>query len=117
MERKVLKKWKKIGGGSFLLNGNRWIKPGQEFMALESDIPEAFRDTIIPLEVETKKEELTNLEEGIVTPPIPPKFSLKRRGASRWYDVVNDAGKAINDKPLSKEDAEKLKTSIEGENL
>lgn len=94
-------RWKKTGGGSFRL-GNRIIKPGQTFSATEAEIPQAFRDVVIPS---------GSIPAAKPTPVIigaEPGYKLKSRGTGRWYDVVNAKGKAINEKALKKEVAEKL---------
>lgn len=117
MKEEVVKKWRKVGGGVFLLNGNRWIKPNQEFYAKESEIPLAFRDTVICLEEEKERiseeggKESSNLSSYA---PGVEEFKLVRRNRSMWFDVVNSAGKVMNDKPMTKENALKLKNILEG---
>ena len=99
--------------------GNKIIKPGQEFFAFEEDIPDAFRDVIIPIEGYEKKdnpkevvsEEAKKGEDDVGE--VKPKFEVKHRTGA-WYDVVNSVtGKRINEKALSKENAEKLVKSLE----
>lgn len=99
-------KWKKIGGGGLILK-NKLIKPGQIFEAHPDEIPKAFRDTCIPLdEVVVPKEPQIN----------PVKFNYKAipRGKSNlWWDVVNDNGKVMNQKALTKEVAEQFVKDLE----
>lgn len=91
-------RWRKTGGGSFRMKGGRIIKPGQIFEATLDEIPEAFRDIIIPLD-ELPQE----------TPLISSvKYEIKMKTGG-WFNVVESvSGKAMNEKGLRKEDAEKL---------
>ena len=93
--------WRKTGGGSFRL-GRRIIKPNQKFKAAEHEIPKAFRDVIIPLQ---------DLPSKVPVAPIKgiePVYTIKPRGSGGWYDVVDTKGKALNEKALKKDIAEKL---------
>ena len=90
-------RWVKQGGGSLRLNG-RIIKPGQRFDARLDDIPEAFRDVIIPLD-KLPVEPEDNLAA------VPAEYKLKQRGTTTWYDVVNSKGKALNEKAMHRTDA------------
>jgi hypothetical protein len=98
-------RYRKIGGGSARLNiggQNRIIKPNEVFTALPSEIPFAFKDTIIPLDSLPKV-------EAAKPQPVKVSFSVKPRGKSKsLFDVVDNLGKVINDKPLPKETAEQL---------
>ena len=102
--------YKKIGGGALRWN-NKLIKPGQIFRANPNEIPENFKDVLIPME---------RIREAIV-PPIPivkTEYILKNRGKSKTlFDVVTKVGvdekgkdvfKAINEKVLTKEVAQNL---------
>ena len=102
--------FKKIGGGA-LRWGNKLIKPGQVFRARPDEIPENFKDVIIPM-------------EHIRAPAAPPivvaktEYLVKPRGKSKsLFDVVTktsvddkgkDVFKAINEKALTKEIADNL---------
>ena len=94
-------RWKKVGGGVFYFK-NRMIKPGQVFSARPSEISKAFLDVIKPLD-EIKVD---------VPPPVivtPTNYIVKPRGKSKtWFDVVDSKDKPVNEKALSKEQAEKL---------
>ena len=96
-------KWKKTGGGSFRLR-NRFIKPGETFLARPDEIPQSFRDMIVPL--------------GAI-PATTPAAQVKRTKKSVWevqprgksksqFDVVNEFGKKMNEAVLTKEKAEQL---------
>ena len=95
-EPKIL--WRKTGGGSFWLNGHI-IKPGQEFKATLSEVPEEFRSVIVAV-------------NGIPDPnkvPIPGKETTFKivpdEEEEGMFRVVNEAGKPLNKKPLTEEKA------------
>jgi len=94
-------KWKKVGGGSFRL-GNRIIKPGQKFTASEDEIPQAFRDVVVPLG------SLPESKPAPVIHSVDSTYTLKSRKGTVLFDVVNSSGKVLNEKALTKEIAEKL---------
>ena len=103
-ESKVIR-WKKIGGGSLRLkiNGkNTIIKPEQRFRATEEEIPEAFRDVIIP------QQEIPGKVPAIQIKAEDPVYTVKPRGKGGWFDVVDADGKALNEKALKEETAKKL---------
>jgi len=110
MERNKKVKFKKIGGGSLRFQG-KIIKPNQEFWADPIDIPETFRDIVIPVDplgLEKKKETVEEVKEG----ESSVVYSLKHRGGG-WFDVINsETGKVINEKALPKGEAEKLIESL-----
>jgi len=98
-------RWKKIGGGAFYFH-RRIIKPGQIFWAKPSEIHDAHRDRVVPLEeIPAENPEPINIKKL--------KFKVVPRGKSKvWYDVKNEAGKVINEKALKKESAEKLAQTL-----
>lgn len=106
MSEKV-EKWQKIGGGAMrLLNGKR-IKPNERFEAKESDIPSM--DLVKKIGsggMKRKGKETKQKEEPIETKK--PEYTAKKRETSNYYDVVNEDGKAINEKALTKEKADEL---------
>jgi hypothetical protein len=121
MERKKLSeevmRFQKLGGGSFyaVIDGKqRIIKPGEVFIAKLEDIPEAFRDSVKPMDggMKTMKEVVEKQEETIAE-VAESVFSLKHKGGA-WYDVVDVDGKVMNEKSLRKADAEKLISSLKG---
>lgn len=96
--------WRKTGGGSHRMkrNGKRVIiKPGQKFKARPSEIPEAFRDIIIPLE---------NLPEEAPVKIEEKEIEIVHKG-SGWYNVVMN-GKIMNEKALRPEEAEELAKNL-----
>lgn len=96
-------RFRKIGGGSFRLARGKIIKPNEVFSAYPSEIPEAFRDVIVPVDGEIR--ESTPVED------VGEKYHLVHKGRG-WYDIVNTAsGKAINDHGLREAEAkEKLES-------
>ena len=100
-------RWTKIGGGSLWINGHI-IKPGQTFNAKQSDISPAFADQIVSAD---------GIPAKPANPPVPGKtasYSLVLKGNSTTlYNVVNEAGKVLNEKGLPKEKAEALIRDLE----
>jgi hypothetical protein len=106
-------RFKKIGGGSAVLviAGKKIrIKPGEIFRAFQYEIPQQFRDIIIPLDAAIP----VSPEPKIV--PSKTTYKVQPRGKSKsMFDVVDSQGKLINDKskPLAKEVAEQLVKDLE----
>lgn len=105
-------RWKKIGGGTLTLLGSV-IKQGDIFKAYPWQIPPSFRDTIIPLDA-------LPTESNPIPEPIRPTYTVMPRGKSKsMFDVVDEKvlvdgkPKRINEAPLSKELAAKLKEDLE----
>lgn len=97
---KKLIRWKNTGGSFHF--GGRIIKPNQTFEADREDIPDAFMDTLIPLD---------NIPEVVDVSKQPAitkdNFNLHHRGGG-WYDVVDKDGKAINEKAMKRDEAQEL---------
>ncbi len=112
-----LKTYKKIGGGSLRIRTegkSRIIKPNEIFKAYPSDISAAFKHLVVEVD-EADKTIITPTKIETTVPPVEEKtevvkkpYSIKRRGNSMWYDIVDSNGKVINDKALRKENAEEL---------
>jgi hypothetical protein len=123
MERKTNKDaqpilWKKIGGGSFhaTIGGKTVIiKPGQQFSAKPHEIPEAFKDTVVPVNPMGKAVTITveeaKVEEAKKAEEAKGEYNLRHRGGG-WWDVVDENGKAQNEAALQKADAEELLNSL-----
>lgn len=91
-------KWKNISG-TMSLNGKVYTA-GQTFFAFEEEVPEGFRDTVVPLE------ELPS--EAFTIPVATDIYEIRSTGYG-WYDVVNkETGKKMNDKGLREADAKKF---------
>lgn len=94
-------RWKKTGGGTFRMP-NRIIKPNEVFEAKPSEIPMGFRHIIIPLD---------EIPAEALAPKVIGKtmeYSIVKREKGSWYDVVTEGGKKLNEKALTKDDAEKM---------
>lgn len=106
VEASVIKKsWRKLGGGSFWL-GNRMIKPGERFSASESEIPEAFRDVIVPSD-----------SHAYDIPIFEGKRALFKLMPSKdedgMFDIIDIKGKKFNGKPLAEKEAREFKDNLE----
>ena len=100
-------KWRKQGGGSFRMGSGRIIKPGQTFTARLDEIPEAFRDVVIPLD-QFAFDKASKVEVGDLT---ASKYFVQHI-SSGWYAVVDSDGKSQSEKKLRKDDAEALLQSL-----
>jgi hypothetical protein len=105
----------KMVGGSCMRWSGKLIKPGEVVRLNPDEIPENFKDLLIPMERVREKTE----------PPIEvtkTEYSLQPRGKSKsLFDVVTKVGvdedgkdifKAINEKALGKEQAENLLSDL-----
>jgi hypothetical protein len=100
-------KWVKQGGGSFRMTSGKIIKPGQTFFAHPNDIPEGFRDTIVPLDKLPP-------ETSDTIDVVKTEYKVQQRGESNlWYDVVDGEGKVINEKALKRTAALELIKALE----
>lgn len=88
-------KWKKIGGGSFILN-NRFIKPGQIFSASLEEIPAAFRDVIVPME---------DLPADRLLSATSLNYKMEEIEGEGTFNIVDIHGKVLNEAPLEYEEA------------
>ncbi len=112
--------WKKLGGGILRIrDGRKIVKPNEEFLAYPSEIPDGFRDTIVPLEeipevipVSPSFEVKERAEEPVQPLEVDedaPEYEAVKREKGHWYDVINkETGKPLNDKALTKVQAVEL---------
>jgi len=94
--------FKKLGGGCLYLP-NRIIKPNQVFTYDINQIPKSFLGS------------LQIMEEQRDTPAkvkVAAKYFLKEVEEGKW-NVVNKAGKPINEEPLTEKDAQELKNALD----
>lgn len=101
--------FRKIGRGTTLLvigGKKRRIKFNQRFRALPEEIPEGFRDTILPVDTEAEAPTKPSVAEV-----KSKEYFIKHKG-SGWYDVVDADGKVQNEKNLRKVQAEEYKSSL-----
>lgn len=110
-------RWRKTGGGFLYLRIGgrvRMIKPNQLFDAKEEEIPENFRDVIIPAD-SAVKEKLDKKRTDAPKPKTPVAkltYEIVTR-AGGYYNVVDQDGKKQNEKALRKEKAELLLKSLQ----
>lgn len=87
--------WKKLGGGSFELNGH-YIKPNQKFQARASQIPRVFRDVVALLDT---------IQPGqVVTKHIAVVYTLEPL-ENGMFNIIDSYKKKINEEPLDKDTA------------
>jgi hypothetical protein len=96
--------FQKKGGGSLRIFG-RIIKPNEKFKARPQDIPESFKDIIVPLEKYDVAEEVSVKQPAKLVNPV---YTSKLREGTDLYDVVDSKGKVLNDKALPKDVADRL---------
>lgn len=93
-------KWKSLSS-TFRMRRNgklKIIKPNEVFSAYEHEIPRSFRDVVVPLEDLPAEQPLEVVASG---------YQLRHKGAGR-YDILDAQGKAVNEAPLSKEEAQTM---------
>jgi hypothetical protein len=119
MERKKEKKiwYRKRGGGSLYLTPpegstarrGQKVKSNEKFQAFPSQIPEAFRDTCIPLEdVDVPS---PPVEKKKPAPPVKEEYTLDSLPGG-WYNILDSEGKKVNESSLRKEKAEEFLKSL-----
>jgi len=102
-------RWKKTGGGSLTWK-NRYVKPGEIILAYPEELPKAFMDTLVCLDKEELGKVSAIKKKETHTPEI--LYTLKGEEESWW--VVNKTGKALNEEPLTKAQAEELLNAMNG---
>jgi hypothetical protein len=101
----------KTGRGSLRLNRSVYlgshksergkiIKPNQHFWARPSEIPKTFGDVVKPVHALPPEPPLDVVEPGYDMKPNADNENM--------WDVVDMQGKAMNEQPLTKSDAEEL---------
>ncbi len=95
--------YKKIGGGSFFLNKNKIIKPGQTFNARPEEIPEGFKDVVVPVD----SVEAAVVKKKSKASKKKSKYTLDSKGGG-WYHVFDAEGKQVTEKKVRKKEAEEL---------
>lgn len=75
----------------------RIIKKNQVFHADPDQIPEGFRNLVVPVDgVEEKPIEI-----------VTPSYTIES-GSPGWYNVIDANGKTMNEKQLRQADAQKM---------
>ncbi|MCK9525840.1 MAG: hypothetical protein M0R49_07915 [Limnochordia bacterium] len=96
--------WRKNGPGSLRLKTGKIVKQNEVFWAKESDVSPAFRKCIAPIDPNTY---IAEKEKPLVVEKATYTIATSKADKGK-FDVVNHAGKVINEKPLSLEEAEDL---------
>lgn len=96
-------RWKKVGGGSFLLK-NHYIKPNQIFTAYLEEIPVQFRDLVVPLDDIKSAEKSVEYDSA-------QNYHLEEDEDGGWY-IVNSSGKKLNEAPITYEIADRILNSL-----
>lgn len=92
-------KWKYFGKKPFRIRGGRKIvKPNETFDAAESEIPQAFRDLIVPVKPLASEPPVEVIDSG---------YQLRHR-AGNWYDILDAQGKVVNEKALRQDEARRM---------
>ena len=101
-------RWKVIGGSPFHGGNHRIYKPGEVFKAIESEVPEAFRDVIIKVDVASVQEQEKVIPGKVATYKLKEREKVDPEDPNEeiLYDVVNHKGKKINETPLNREKAQ-----------
>ena len=91
-------RWRNMGGT--FRTSNRKIKPNQVFTATIDEIPQAFRDVIVPVDELPKEPEP-------VTMPLDEQYTLQQKTPG-WYEIIDVNGKVVSEKAMRKEEAENV---------
>jgi len=106
--------WRKKGGGSLhmRIDGRmKIIKQNQKFPAKPEEIPETFRDVIVPIDAS----ELNTVEKKQQSIDVKSlKYTVKSKGGG-WFDVIDATGKVVNEKALRQEAADQLVKDLTSE--
>lgn len=102
--------WKKTSPGSHH-TGSTVIKPGETFKSTLIDIPEAFRNLFTCLDGDPSVDEVK--KEESLKEALKPVYTLEPAARKGWFNIVNEEGKPINEKPLKEADANELKAALE----
>lgn len=106
-------KFKKISGGTYRHYDGTKYKMGDIVECASHEIPEGFMDSFELIKGSDVGEK--EVERTLRTPKV--KFAVVKRGGDMdGYDVVNEKTlKAINDKPLTIEEAKSLVADVAGD--
>jgi hypothetical protein len=101
-------RWKVIGGSPFHGGNHRIYKPGEVFKATEAEVPMAFRDVIVKVDVASVQEQEKVIPGKVATYKLKERAKVEPENDKEeiLYDIVNQKGKIINEAPLVKEAAD-----------
>lgn len=95
-------RWRKTGGGSFRMANGKIIKQNQVFWARLDEVPEGFRDVIVPL---------SELPEEKPVEVVNPGYQIQARSPG-WFDIVDQFGKMMNEQALRADKAKEMLESL-----
>lgn len=96
-------RWKVVSKSGFHGLNHRIYKPGEIFTATEVEVPLAFRDVIVKVDVASVQEQKKPISG------VSPVYSTQQvEGQENQWNVVDQKGKVINEKPLTLPKAQKL---------
>lgn len=101
-------KWRKLGGGSFRMSSGKIIKPNEVFSARLEDVPEAFRDIIVPVDPQDVPKPIEPLSTEAMHLRLAPA-----EGSSDTFNVLDKNDKPVNEMPLPEADAQQLIASLQ----
>lgn len=111
MERTKKIRWRNKSGTFRMRNGNKIVKPNEVFKASVDEIPEGFRDVIVP--VDETPEEVTQNESELPPEEVnKPTYTIQGK-AGGWYDIVDASGNTVNTHSLRYEQANQFKDELE----
>lgn len=90
--------------------GNKYIKPGQVFEAIENEMPKELKLYSIPItNIPTEKTVVpSKMKRTVVEDPVVITYRIKERNGGEYYDILDNKGKKINEGQLNKEDADEM---------
>jgi hypothetical protein len=103
------RRWKVVGHRAYYW-GKKIMKPGQIFVAFEKDLPAELKSIVIALDgIPDTPPVIPKIEAPKITETvIPVTYHIKERFLGGTFDIINSRGKRINEKALTKEEADKM---------
>jgi len=106
--------WRIVGGGSYKHCTGEKFRRGQTFLASIDEIPKAFRDTIVPVDITA----LIPIEEAPLE-VVKLKYSIVERRDDEGYgvsffEVQDGMGKVVSEGDLTDVEAKELIKSLQG---
>ncbi len=102
-------KWRNRGG-TFRMGSGKIIKPNQTFMATPEEVPMAFRDFLKPEEPLPTADD----DSSPAAPIADAGYRLKKLAGDQ-YNILDGRGKVVNEKPLSKSEAQDVLDQLAGD--
>jgi len=103
-------KWKVLSGGISLLGGRSYSK-GDVFEADEHEVPLAFRDIVEKIQA-VEPAPVVHEPKFFINEIVASAEEQDEEGYVQMYNIVSEAGKVMNDEPLTKEEADELMKNL-----